>query len=139
MKKNTKTTIFIFLFHFLFWLGFTYLTRDDEQWKWIRNALISLGYAVPMTYMYSQQMKNHQLYLAAGQGEGLIKYLIEEGYIEKKKKDNATYFKKTGWSFKPFTYTVITESAFYTLLVASDHIIENVPEHLERIRQPHTV
>ena len=82
-------------------------------------------------------MKNHQLYLAPGQGEDLIKYLTEQGYSEKKRKDDTRYFNKPGWKFNPFTNTTIIESTFYTLLVASYNIIEKVPDHLERIRQPY--
>ena len=137
MKKTTKISIFLFFFEFLFWLGFTYITRNGDEWPWLRNTLISLGYAALMTYMLHQQMKNHQLYLAAGQGEEVIKFLTSQGYIEKKKKYDNTFFKKPGCSFNPFRYTTVKQSAFYTLVVASDNIIEKIPEHLERIRQPY--
>ena len=135
MKK--KTTIFLFAFNFLYWLGFTYLTRGDEEWRWGLSIAVSAGYAAMMTYMYIQLGKNKGLYLVAGQGEELIKYLEDQGYVKKKKKDDITYFKKPGWSWNPFRYTTVKESAFYTLITASDSTIANVPPHLERGRQPH--
>ena len=132
-----KTTIFLFAFNFLYWLGFTYLTRGDQEWRWGISIAVSGGYAVMMTYMFVQLGKNKGLYLVAGQGEPLIKYLEDQGYVIKKKKDDITFFKKPGWSWNPFRNTTIKESAFYTLITASDSIIENVPEHLERGRQPY--
>lgn len=137
MTCKSKRNIFLFLFQFSSWLGFTFITRENEEWNWLKNSLISIGWASWMTYVFHQMSKNNQLYLASGQGEGLIQHLISQGYVEQKKKDDTTFFKKPGWSFNPFKYTTVKESAFYTLIVASDRTIKNVPEHLERIRQPY--
>jgi len=136
MKSNTHKSILIFFFQFVFWLGFTYVTRGDQEWKWLQNVLFSLGWATWMTYVNYQMMSNRELYLASGQGEGLKEYLKSQGYVEKKKSGDTTFFKKPGWSFNPFKSTAVKESAFYTHLVATQSIIENVPQHLERIRQP---
>ena len=140
MKKTTKTTIFLFLFHFIFWLWFTYITSNGDEWNWKVSTLISFGYAAMMAYSdYRLRKYNHQLYLASGQGESLIKYLTAQGYVENKKKDDTTFFKKPGFKWNPFAYTTVKESAFYTLINGTENIIEKVPEHLERIRQPYSV
>lgn len=116
-------------------MAFLYITTDSkEDWNWITSILISAGYATFMTYMFSQQMKNKQVYLAAGQEDDLVQYLHSLGYIEKKKKDTTIFFKKRGFNFKPFRYTTIKTSPYYTLLVASESIIENIPKHLIPIK-----
>lgn len=137
MKSILKNSLFLFAFNFLYWMGFTFITTDKgEKWNWLESIMFSAFYALMMTYMFSQ--KNKQLYLAADQSEGLTKYIKSLGYIEKKRKDGTIFFKKPGWSFSPFTYTAIKESPFYTLLISSDKVRKNVPEELERIRQPYT-
>ena len=138
MKKSTKSTVLFFLFHFTFWIWFTYITRNGDEWFWKRSVMVSLGYAALMAHMDHRMRKYTQLYLTAGMGEKLTTYLTDQGYEVRKKKDNTTFFKKPGFSWSPFVRTTITESAFYTLINGTNKIIENVPEELERIRQPYT-
>ena len=135
MKNLFKSVAFLFAFNLIYWMAFTYITTDSkEDWNWIESILISVGYASFMTYIFSQQMKNRQVYLTAGQEEELVNYLEAQGYIEKKRKESTIFFKKQGVSFNPFRYTTIKTSPFYTLLVASESIVENIPNHLIPIK-----
>lgn len=135
MKNLFKNVAFLFAFNLIYWMAFTYITKDSkEDWNWIESILISVGYASLMTYMFSQQMKNKQVYLTAGQEDELEIYLRSLGYIEKKRKDTTIFFKKRGFSFNIFHYTAIKTSPFYTLLVASESTIENIPKHLIPIK-----
>ena len=135
MKNLFKSVSFLFAFNLIYWMVFLYITTDSkEDWNWVTSILISAGYATLMTYMFSQQMKNKQVYLAADQEEELVKYLKAQGYIEKKRKESTIFFKKQGVSFNPFRYTTIKSSPFYTLLVASESIVENIPKHLLPIK-----
>ncbi len=135
MKNLFKSVSFLFAFNLIYWMVFLYITTDSkEDWNWVTSILISAGYATLMTYTFSQQMKNKQVYLAAGQEEELVKYLKAQGFIEKKRKESTIFFKKQGVSFNPFRYTTIKTSPFYTLLVASESIVENIPEHLLPIK-----
>jgi len=137
MQREVKVNMLYFLFHFICWIGISYVTLNkDEEWRWLPTVLISAGYASAMTYMSVQQGRNRQLYLIAGKGSEIQEFLQDEGFKIIKKKGDTTFFKKPGLSLNPFRYTTIKESKFYTLLTASDKIIEKVPIHIERGRQP---
>lgn len=137
MTKRRKSILFWFSFHLIYWMIFSYVTlKQKETWNWGTNILGSAIYSLLMTYMFTELGKNHQLYLVPSQGENLTRYLIEQGFEVKKKNRDTIYFKKAGISWNPFIKTTIYESSFYTLITSTKQIIEKVPEHLKRIRQP---